>query len=159
MTWEYIAGFFDGEGWIAKSPKPEGHLAKYTIGIGQSTKQADVLYVISEFLKSERINCRIYKECPEFVTHMTRLLISDSRSISNFLRSVLPFLLVKHEKAAAALADSDRCVARLEDRISRNAKAVQMRLSGASVWEITKATNVRKGALYRALSAHKLQNQ
>lgn len=153
MTWEYIAGFFDGEGWIQKYNKPAHCLAKYGIGIGQSTCQDQVLYEISNFLKTQGVKCRMCTESKvPNRTQMTRLKIYDSVSIVNFLTQVIPYLLVKHAKSASALEDAKRCVARLQNRDERVTQAVKMHLSGESLWEIQKKTNVRITAIKRRLS-------
>lgn len=157
MTWQYIAGFFDGEGWVSKAPKPERCLAKYVIGMGQATHQGHVLVKIAEFMRSQGVRCRSHREHPSSGTQMDRLIVGDSASIVSFITAVMPHLLVKHEKCAVALVAAKQCMDRINDRKTRVARALQMKSEGASSWEITKATNVRPRGLY--YHSHKLEVQ
>lgn len=150
MTWEYIAGFFDGEGWVTRYPKPEGCLAKYVCGMAQATYQGQVIYDIAAFLKVKGVKCHVRSDhTNNRTTSMVRLSISDCSSLVGFMKGVLPHLLVKHEKSAACLEASSQCLKRIQERKDRVNRATEMRLAGTPFAEIQNLTKVRMRPILR----------
>ena len=64
LTWEYIAGFFDGEGTIcfANYKYRKGESRYITIAISQAESQAKIIYEIKDFLQREKIRCRLSRD-------------------------------------------------------------------------------------------------
>lgn len=92
MTWEYIAGFFDGEGTIAKF---NNGICHYAIAITQANEE--VLQEIKKFLKFGHVY--VIKKRKVNWKDAWILRISDNRQVLFFLKNVLPFLIVKRDKA------------------------------------------------------------
>lgn len=99
MTWEYVAGFFDGEGWITLYRTDRNRYGR-SVKLGMSQNNREVLFVIKKFLESkglERIG--LYK------SHKRKtscLLIQNKFDIEKFLNGVEPMLIVKAAKCREA---------------------------------------------------------
>lgn len=88
MTWQYIAGFFDGEGTVRFTN--QGGLA---ITIAQSRDRgADVLRKMCHFLSTQGIKSRQYKP---YRQNMHTLGLTDRPHVLAFLRGVFPHTEVK----------------------------------------------------------------
>src|SRR5215471_15933376 len=95
MTWEYVAGFFDGEGSVHYGRTPtERRIVRVTFT--QGVKQNHVLYEIQEFLESYDI-----KSGMNGLGTKLRVSLPD---IPVCLEYMLPHLIVKREKATECLA-------------------------------------------------------
>jgi intein/homing endonuclease len=111
MSWEYIAGFFDGEGHVEKPSRGRHFNCKVTIG--QLVRHRGVLDEIVEFLREYGIKAKIYDHpLGERRSPMCYLIITSVVNAEAFLTALLPHLRVKRTDVLASLA-----VAR--DRIER----------------------------------------
>lgn len=98
ISWEYLAGFFDGEGWITRDV---GHGCEYVvIGMCQLESKDRVLKEIIKFLKANEIVCQQYFR-PH--TQVTQLRIRGDENMVKFLEGVLPYLVVKELNAKKAM--------------------------------------------------------
>lgn len=156
MTWEYIAGFFDGEGSITKKPKPEGRISNYYVSFPQSTAQALVLYEIGDFFRDNSIRFKIYADNQPGHTSMTRLVVTRYESIELLLSELIPHLRIKHGKAASALEEVKRGVERLKEKRARLKLAVELHLQGGKSYRsIEKQTRVDKRAVVKYINQMK----
>lgn len=105
MTWEYIAGFFDGEGtaWAGKGKRKEG---AFTVSVANTN--LTVLRSIRDFLFSNNINCGMYsmvgkERAKQYLKRGWKLgfslKITSRESTVKFLKELLPFLIVKKSAA------------------------------------------------------------
>lgn len=93
MNWEYIAGFFDGEGSTSIIDK------KYcNWRISQGIKQNKVLYQIQIFLKSQGIKSYLYTY-PTVASKMSYLHITKHKDVLKILENLYPYLIVKKKVA------------------------------------------------------------
>jgi intein-encoded DNA endonuclease-like protein len=97
ISWQYIAGFFDGEGcvYFRKMKKPYVNLTPLA-QMTQKVKQGEVLFKIKEFLKKNGIpsNIQYKKNNLTFV-----LTIRGGREGTfKFLQKIFPYSIVKREK-------------------------------------------------------------
>ncbi len=120
MTWDYIAGFFDGEGCISIydyehkrtfKDRPKGPYImkekyvkisldqKIRIFVHMVQKQTEVLEEIQEFLVAEGIQANFHIK----KTGMGAVQFSSRESVRVFLNKVIPYLRVKNHKAQIAL--------------------------------------------------------
>lgn len=96
MSWQYISGFFDGEGNIST---PLGHGSLH-LGITQAGKSGiEVLTEIQNFLAIRGIKSRM-----QYVRHIkdrkpVYVLYMSTKAALPFLKSVYPYLRVKRVQA------------------------------------------------------------
>ncbi len=95
MTWQYVAGFFDGEGNINICPS-RGR--SWPARIVQS--ETRVLNTISEFLKGNGIESHLYHsykagQYKNAKKDLWCLQITGESNTRVFLQGILPFLIVK----------------------------------------------------------------
>ena len=98
MTWEYVAGFFDGEGNINM---PHGLRCKPRVTFYQSGERGlDILYEISAFFAYdvESHLYRISRKNPNSQI-MYQLKIYGRDNVRRFLRLIYPYLRVKRIEA------------------------------------------------------------
>jgi hypothetical protein len=101
-TWQYLAGFFDGEGCIEWR-------SSFVLVVTQSDRADNVLAHIAIFLRSRDVRCilrarRLYKrKDPVRWRPQSQIEVLDWRSVRRCLRKMLPFLIVKRERALKAL--------------------------------------------------------
>ena len=91
----YLAGFFDGEGWITYRLdwKPTNNRT-VVLGIGQ--KEKVVLEIIQSWLKVER--CLTRDKHGQWSLQLT-----SKRQVMAILKAILPYLIVKRGKAKEAI--------------------------------------------------------
>ena len=145
MTWEYISGFFDGEGHVSCLLRNKKS-TKYQIGMAQTKSQAAVLFVIKDFLEEHgvRVHVHLDNSHNKLSRNTTvRLRLSDAKSVATFIRGVLPFIIVKKGKALVALLESEAVIERSENRKARLAQAVLMRENGSSYNQVFKETRIK----------------
>lgn len=95
MTWEYIAGFFDGEGSITYNGKG------YRISIAQTNKE-----VFDKILKS--IGCGMIFEVKKRQSHWKQswvYYIAKQEDVLQFLITCGPFLIVKKTLAQKTIRE------------------------------------------------------
>jgi hypothetical protein len=97
MSWEYIAGFFDGEGHAALRTASNG--AAWFAGIGQSGKEGkQILEEIQEFLRIHGINSNLHADSHKgkfSKRDMYRLTLSNRINVVGLLKKLIPFVHVK----------------------------------------------------------------
>lgn len=110
MTWEYIAGFWDGEGWVSFHNHAKGRGGKaqlyWNIGACQSQPQDKCLFEIQEFLlQNEITSCLDIAKSNGPRRHpVTKIRINGNRDNKiNFLRGIQNFSIVKRPKIEECL--------------------------------------------------------
>lgn len=122
MNWEYIAGFFDGEGCITKSNK---RFNGYQVIISQ--KEKHILDKIQEFLLVYDIRSAIYanKKHGTQKNFVYSLYIRGQQCVFDFLSNVFPLIYIKKEKAIKALKEAKKVIARKNAREDTLNKAIE----------------------------------
>ena len=90
MDWNYIAGFFDGEGSI--SFKVKGKTPFYVVCIANTNRE--ILEEIQKFLREKGINSHLYSR-----PSAQYIYISKQSDMLKFLRRIKPFIFIKLPKA------------------------------------------------------------
>lgn len=107
ISWEYLAGFFDGEGCIHCSQRSYGRYIIVSLSQGSKNEiQSHILRDIHIFLTHNYIktnlkadkNLRADKEIKYY-----KLIACSKYAVHDWLTEMLPFLRVKHQAAIAAL--------------------------------------------------------
>src|SRR2546426_672564 len=127
MSWEYVAGFTDGEGYVSKATG----LGKGVV-IYQHIRARQVIDEMAEFLRQYDIKCQVYERITRKSPGVT-LTIWDAVSIRNFLTRTLPFLIVKRDPALALLARVQKSIDRARERRRRIEAAANAYLNGESL--------------------------
>ena len=140
MTWEYLAGFFDGEGCICIY-KVRG-VPNVIATVSQSEPRLAVIDEICRFLVEHEIRFSRYHRSRENKnwSDVNTINIIHRGSLRKFLKYMIPKLIVKKEKAIEALVV-------VEDRIEGQdvrekayeencKKALQSYLDGASFYKV-----------------------
>ena len=98
MDIRYIAGLFDGEGCVSIHLRPDTNMRvgfHYSLQVSIGQKRPKVLRMIRKlfggFLNSPNRTCRVYE------------LMFTAQAGERFLRTVLPYLIVKRKEAEIAL--------------------------------------------------------
>lgn len=108
MTWDYIAGFWDGEGWVAiNAPRSRQKSPYVNIGACQSTPQDECLKEIQKFLYDEGIPSKIYiaKSNGPRRHPVSKLYVTGHRNGRlEFLKQLLPLAIVKKSAIEIAVA-------------------------------------------------------
>lgn len=108
MSWQYIAGFFDGEGSVGlRLGSPTNSIAPYLFFYqsSESDEPPPVLLMIDDFLKQAGIRCRtcashaspdarIKSKKAMYVTKLT-----TREGVARLLEKLFPFLIVKKCRA------------------------------------------------------------
>lgn len=124
MTFDYIAGFFDGEGSISINPKGIPRIVLY-----QLTKNESVLIAIREFLENNQIKSHFYRDkTPRSDTFKESLMstvhISSIADCMEFMRIISPLLIVKKAKV-------DTIFAKVQARGWRTPESVEAKMAAA----------------------------
>jgi hypothetical protein len=103
MTYEYIAGFFDGEGSTGVTSANIPYAS-----VSQARRNNAVLYAVNEFLLHNGIHAGIYhipgrKDCFK-ETPMSTLKLNRIESLILFLQRIRPFSIVKSKDIDSVLA-------------------------------------------------------
>ena len=98
MNWDYIAGFFDGEGCLYKNPRGKH---SYAISIAQKDKKT--LENIKEFLDSQNITCWISPFNKK--SRVYQLFLKGYISNKIFLQNIRNKTFFKTKKIQNALLD------------------------------------------------------
>lgn len=109
MTWEYIAGFFDGEGCVRLYQGKQGQARPY-VQMSQAVPREGVLLEIQKFLKSHGIETyfRRDKSTNPGWNDCCSLKISTREGCAEFLRNVLPHMHAKKDEAEEVLSNLDK---------------------------------------------------
>lgn len=108
ISWDYIAAFIDGEGYIGYIPYTQIHSSngkeysgiRCLISFGQKLEQSYIIDCIAKKLKDNNINCSISKQnykCRQ--CRMRYIRIADHRAILKLFSYIMPKLIVKQEIA------------------------------------------------------------
>lgn len=89
ISWEYIAGFFDGEGCLSIKNRYKG-IGYWTLGMTQ--KNIEVLETIQEFLGGGHIYKKSDCDCWSYELY-------KQQHVRSILEKLLPYLIVKYDKA------------------------------------------------------------
>jgi len=98
MTWEYIAGFFDGEGCV--NVYPNGNTQRVAVTLTQGNPE--VLEVIQEFLEDMGIPSAIYAKSSSRSQWFV-LSITAREQVKLVLENLTPYLIVKQPAAIKTL--------------------------------------------------------
>ena len=104
MSWQYIAGFMDGEGNISKSwtiRKNKRSKDYVKINIGNTDKK--VLEMIQSFIGYGKIYTRTKFTSPLTKKTQFNLLICRINDCKDFLEHIIPYLVIKLRDAIKAL--------------------------------------------------------
>ena len=126
ITWEYIAGFFDGEGCVM------GHNKTPRISIAQ--KRPQVLVEIQDFLYEHDIRSQIFTYSTKDIS---QLRINARLEVISFIDGVLPHLIVKKEECEQALGKLSSCKIRTKWRLSELKKMKDLRTQGMTAKQIS----------------------
>jgi hypothetical protein len=106
ITWAYIAGFLDGDGWVTSSItcKTTGNL-RYVAGVTQSISCEKYMQDIRTFLIERGISVQyvIRKKNWKSSLRMVDIRIGSKKGLLMFLPKIIPYLLIKKELAKEAL--------------------------------------------------------
>ncbi len=131
MTWEYIAGFFDGEGSLTRNDRKG-----FRITIPQTNEE--VLMNIKDFTNTGHI----FKEKKRKVhwKDSWTYYIAAQKDIYNFLVQIQKFVIVKKSKVLAVLPELQYNIEqqrlRQDKHLQRLAQAIALREQGLSYWRI-----------------------
>lgn len=108
ITWEYIAGFFDGEGciWINKKFNENKRKGRnMVVHVGQIEPNRRIIDLISQKLKEENIRHSIVTIAnnPKSKNKYVRIQIQSMGECKRFIEFILQYLIVKKEDAIEAL--------------------------------------------------------
>jgi hypothetical protein len=148
ISWQYVAGFFDGEGCIGMYPDPKYRSTRVLVQMSQAEPQEQVLYEIQEFLSTHGISFTTRVVKPEGNRKPCHQLYTVNRVVaSEFLKQVEPYLRVKLRKAKELIAWADNNPARrgAHKRPIKKAKVkeiLEMRESGMSQREIAEVLGI-----------------
>jgi hypothetical protein len=109
VTWEYFAGFLDGDGWITGSRNRNCRTIKYTVGVTQLLSQKPAMMMLAQFLEAQGVAVQIVERISEGIlktkTPMIDIRICEQASLVFILQKIIPHLLMKRDKAEACLRD------------------------------------------------------
>ncbi len=142
LTWQYVAGFFDGEGCIMSNTKANGRIVKRVV---ISQKEDEVLYKIKDFLKNYGINGNLYKGKSSGATNLD---IRKMESVKLFLENVVDYLIVKKDKAREALKTDFSYKRKYFDN-NNFSKVLELRKTGLTWGQIAIIYGVNKSTLQK----------
>ena len=150
MHWQYIAGFFDGEGHISRR---KHNTAAYYTCVSQATTRRTVLDQIAEFLTQAAIPTTFAtrKPCTSHPSGHTFLYVRGFHHVYNFLTPMLPYFIVKYDEAVTMINACAGAIAREADHHHRIALGVEAYKAGVSVNSIRKRYRVSHQTLYPIL--------
>lgn len=130
MTWEYIAGFFDGEGSLTHNGKG------FRITIPQTNEE--VLTSIKDFTNTGNI----FQEKKRKIHWKDSWIyyIATQKDIYDFLVQIQKFVIVKKLKVLAVLPELQYNIEqqrlRQDKHLQRRMQAIALRKKGLSYWRI-----------------------
>ena len=139
MTWEYIAGFFDGEGTIRNNKY--GNKTSIGIGITQSVFHGEVINEIKDFLDKEKIRVQVYirnEPYKDKYKAQYRLEITSRASVKDFLLPIIENLRVKRDQAEKLLLFINSCPIKGRLTLRERDSIIELVNRGISRKEISK---------------------
>lgn len=94
---QYLAGLFDGEGWVSLRGQKNKKSHSIQCGIGMSDT---VIIAIAKFLG---VGYRLQKSKKSNNKDMYHLVLAKKETISSFLNLIIPYLIVKKRQAEIML--------------------------------------------------------
>ena len=161
MNWDYIAGFFDGEGCIYKRKWKSGH-NNYSLSITQN--DIAPLVAIKDFLALSSITSTIL----DYKGHH-RLMIHSQPGVLRMLSELKDKCIVKHQKIEDAITNLSSRELRQDNSsygylsVNKDARdrVVDLWLKGMGVKKISEETGISAGILqgfvYRTLGTAKMR--
>lgn len=145
MNWEYIAGFFDGEGSILNNGRG------FRVAIPQTN--LDVLYQIQKFTKVGKVFA-VTKRQSHWKDSWV-YYIAKQRDVQFFLKHMKPHVIVKKEGAIRALPQLEEIIKRQNARTRRaqllTQKAKKLREKGLTYRAIGKRLKIDWGYTRRII--------
>lgn len=145
MGWQYIAGFFDGEGTISHNGKG------FRLSIPQTSKT--VLIDIRSFTSFGTI-CKVIKRKSHWKDSWI-YYVAKQEELYRFLRHILPFTIVKRSKILTVLPKLQFIIKLQYERKNRHKlrliKALRFRKQGLSYWRIGREMNLDRSYVRRLI--------
>jgi len=104
ISWNYVAGFFDGEGCVRIYTGKDGY-PRLHCSIAQAEPRHEVLYALKDFLAEYEIGSQVYTKPGKNGASVCHYLwISKRVHLLAFLYEIRPFVIVKKGDVEEALA-------------------------------------------------------
>ena len=154
MNWDYIAGFFDGEGSIHKNDQCSTHNS-YMIALTQNT--VDVLKEIEKFLIKNNVKCWTsnYKK----KSRVYHLYISGYINVKRFLENIKNKIIVKENKVLNVLNNEKWTKFKTQYSDIEKDQIKILKKYGFSQRSIAKALNRDQGNISRLIHVRKYKNE
>lgn len=123
MSWSYLAGFLDGDGWITCSQSGKKNL-RYIIGFTQKSSNEWFMKEICNFLENEEVTYTystrtvISPKVPTPVK-MINIIITTQHSVKKAAHRLLPHLVLKKVKA-------EECLLYVSERLDKRGNGVNV---------------------------------
>ena len=129
VTWPYIAGFIDCDGWITWSQPKQGRI-RVSCGITQSVTRLDGMKVIQKYLEDQGVRSplMIREKSWKSEIKMVNVLVSARTSVIKLLENVLPYIILKHSLAHQALEIARRVE---EERLRKRPRRNEIQVTAA----------------------------
>jgi hypothetical protein len=104
MNWDYLAGFFDGEGSMLLTTDRAGERKSINVQVAFYQSDKNILLLIKEFLGKNGIGCGVYAQSTRRASPLTRkqmyvLIIPNRCNVVLALTQLVPRLHVKRHWA------------------------------------------------------------
>lgn len=126
MNWDYIAGFFDGEGSVSLSYRKSGNLKNVLLSITQC--QLDVLQQIRDFVGEGKIDVNHHQGSKNWKKHWKpsyHFRLSKRSSVVSFLENIRDKVIVKKNKINETLLILQEMDRKRKEHLSRRKEKVQ----------------------------------
>lgn len=152
MSWEWIAGFFEGEGCVhwynSRTKTKQGICGRVFIG----QKKKEPLQAIYDFLEAEgfnRVSLYLRKQCDSRKSlgrhcEIWVLCIQQRDEVIRFLENIVDFLFQKKEKAEFVIT-SLKSLRDERDNILN--EAIRLKNSGLTIFQVTRQLGIRSQSL------------
>jgi len=122
ISWAYLAGFLDGDGWITSSKNKNCTTRRYLVGFTQKRTECRYMLEMHHFLQANGIRSTVLKRVSKtpLVPRRVRMIdihVREQESIVRLLEQLTPHLLIKKEKAMG-------CIGYLKDRLDKRGALV-----------------------------------
>lgn len=157
ITWQYVAGFFDGEGCVQRRLNIDTGRIYSGLSMHQGIDQGIVIYAISQFLKEQGIRHNVYVNNRRGKSFSKKdllcLMVFSYQECFKFLTCIIPFVIVKRKACNDALLWYAPRAHKLDDMNRRMALALEARKLGSTWYEIAKLYKVQASSVRRRLEA------
>lgn len=149
ISWEWVAGFFEGEGCIfwqeGKKGTKQSTCGRATIGQKEKAPlQAIYAFLIEQGFSTPAFYLRPAWKGSDRSIDIWMLTIQRREDVIRFLKSIEPFLFQKKEKAGFVI---NRLSALIVERNDNLSKALEVRKTGASWRDVSRKTGIGRVAL------------